>query len=316
MKKINLSVNPLYLCNFRCDFCYLTHKQLSDRNVMPLSELEKRLLDLRENGVQIEHVDLYGGEIGLLDLEYLESLDELLLQAGDPQINIVTNLSNVHPFFLKEHVDLSVSFDFGCRQSSEKVLQNIIGLNKTVAILMLASPRLLEKDVDTMIQTFSSIQNIVSVEVKPYSSNQANQLSCSDEDYEEFIKKWIDSSVAKNFEFVNSREIELSLSRKKNAFSDNHLYIEPSGKFAVLDFDQNSNEFFNILNSVDDYYDWCKIEKKRVSENIFCTSCEFYGHCLTEHYRNVTSLEKSCNGFYKLLRWAKEERQELRASEA
>ena len=33
---MNLSINPTYYCNFRCDFCYLTPEQLGDRQKIDL----------------------------------------------------------------------------------------------------------------------------------------------------------------------------------------------------------------------------------------------------------------------------------------
>ena len=57
---MNVSINPSYFCNFRCDFCYLTEEQLSDQKKIELEKLD----DLLSQIPNIEHVDLYGGEIG------------------------------------------------------------------------------------------------------------------------------------------------------------------------------------------------------------------------------------------------------------
>ena len=53
---MNLSINPTYYCNFRCDFCYLTPEQLGDRQQITLSVLDQRLSEVPE----INHIDLYG----------------------------------------------------------------------------------------------------------------------------------------------------------------------------------------------------------------------------------------------------------------
>lgn len=306
MKSITLSINPIYLCNFRCEFCYLTPEQLGDDKTLDLKRLELLLNELKAAQIEVSHVDLYGGEVALLSEEYLERFDELLLTVGDPSLNVVTNMSKAHPFLLKPHVDLSVSFDFDCRQSHDKVLQNIMQTNKDIAILMLASPKLMQKDVAQMINIFNGIQNIKTVEIKPYSSNQANQFSCSDEDFENFIKQWLTCSVEKKFTFINEREILASLDNTRNAFSDDHVYITPEGKFAVLEFDSAGHEYFMSLENIQAYFEWQTLEKKRVKENQYCGQCEFYGRCLTEHYRDVKSLQTSCNGFYKLLKWSQE----------
>jgi len=52
-KPITVSVNPSYLCNFRCDFCYLTEEQLSDQKKIELEKLD----DLLSQIPNIEHID-------------------------------------------------------------------------------------------------------------------------------------------------------------------------------------------------------------------------------------------------------------------
>ena len=54
MNKITVSINPSYFCNFRCNFCYLTSKQLGDQKQIPLPILDKKLkwmdlLDINES---------------------------------------------------------------------------------------------------------------------------------------------------------------------------------------------------------------------------------------------------------------------------
>jgi hypothetical protein len=300
---ITLSINPTYLCNFRCAFCYLTPSQLSDRRLLDLATLRLRLQELKQAGYWIEHVDLYGGEIGLLPEAYLRELDELLEHFDNPSIGVNTNLSKVHPYFLEPHVNLSVSFDFEARQASDRVLQNLIGLGRNVAILMLASPELMKRDVDSMIRTFNSIRNIESVEIKPYSQNQANQLISGFTEFEHFVQKWIESPVAMRFGFTNLRLIQESLSKTRNAFSDDHLYITPTGSFAVLDFDAADREFFLELADLKAYDAWAAREKQSVQGNAVCRSCSYLGSCLTEHYRSVAPADPSCSGFRNLLDW-------------
>lgn len=308
MKSIVLSINPIYLCNFRCNFCYLTEKQLSDKKTLPLDVLERKLIEIKKENYQIDHVDIYGGEVALISEDYLYSLDALLAKYDNPSINVITNFSKINKYFLEDHVDISVSFDFEAREKYELVLQNIIKFKKDISILMLASNDLLKLDVNKMISIFNSIENIKTIEIKPYSKNQANNLSVSDSEYEDFIKKWIDSKIGKKFEFTNLENIKRSLSKKYNAFSDNHIYLNPSGNYAVLEFDSEDKEFFLELKNIKEYENWCIKEKKRVGENLFCKKCEYQGNCLTEHYRDVKSLENSCNGFKKLLDWAKDQK--------
>jgi hypothetical protein len=276
---------------------------LGDPKKIELPQLENLLRKISDAGHTIEHVDLYGGEVGLLDDNYLHHLDQLLLKFGDPALNIVTNLFKPNMFFLKEHVQLSVSFDFSAREKHETVLNNIIKTPKDISILMLASPELMKIDVNSCISIFNSISNIISVEIKPYSQNQSNQLKTDYSQFESYVKKWINSSVHKRFQFINEDLIKKSIGKDNNAYSDDHLYITPNGKFAVLDFDENDREFFLEFDDLQFYEIWKEKEKKMIANNSHCSQCSYQGHCLTEHYRNVTSLEYSCNGFKNLLDW-------------
>lgn len=300
---MNISVNPWYYCNFRCDFCYLTEQQLSDIKLLDLDILDKRLKEISSRE-RIEQIDIYGGEVGLLPPQYFSKFKEISKQY-DPNIviNLITNLSMVNEITQDPECYTSVSYDFDCRELHERVFKNMLLLNKPFSVLMLAGSCLVKKNVDEMIHMFNLIDSLESVEIKPYSSNQANQQEVSFKDFEEFVKRWITSKVPKKFLFVNEHLIEESISKRRNSFSDDHIYITPSGRYAVLEFDLNDNEFFLEYDTLDEYYSWCDKEKMRVKKNKFCSECEYFGNCLSEHLREVKDLENSCNGFKHLITW-------------
>lgn len=298
-----LSINPTYYCNFRCNFCYLTESQLSDRKLLPLDILEKQLNEVLTH-THVDMVDLYGGEIGLLHETYVQDLCELLEKYGIDDINIITNLSMLNEVIKNPKFYLTVSYDFDCREQDVRVWNNMTLLDRPFSILMLAGPELIEKDVDQMISQLNLLSNLTSVEIKPYSTNQSNSYNVTHSDFENFVKKWIVSGVEKQFEFVNEKNILESLDKKRNAFSNDHVYITPHGKFAVLEFDLNDKEYFQELDSIEDYFQWAKNEPEKNTSKI-CKSCNYYGTCLTEHYRYVKDLTNSCNGYKLLLDWYK-----------
>lgn len=305
MQNINLSINPTYLCNFRCNFCYLTKEQLSDEKILNLKKLEQCLLEIAQFR-NIKHIDLYGGEIGLLSEAYLNQTKLQIKRFSSQPINIITNLSTIHPFFLEDDIDLAVSWDYNCRQNHKKVLQNIISIRKDVHILMLASPQMLnwpDSTIDEVIQIFSDTPNVTTIEIKPYSSNQANQFKHTDEDFENFIIKWLLKKDSFHFEFINEHLIKESIHLQRNSWSDDHLYITPNGKIAVLGFDKDNHEFFQELNKFSDYLSWCQDEKIKINQNQTCNNCQYHGHCLSEHLREVYPEDISCSGFKNLLNW-------------
>ena len=299
---MNLSINPWYYCNFRCHFCYLTPEQLGDRKLLDLERLNEMLSEVLMYD-SIDHVDLYGGEIALLPDYYLEELKLCLESYGVDSVNINTNLSAINEAMFDPYYHISVSYDFTVREQHDKVWRNMALLPVQFSVLMLASDRLITEDVDNMIQQFNLLPNLTSVEIKPYSENQSNSLNVSFKDYEEFVKQWIDSTVEKKFDFINEYLIQDVLDKKSNSFSDDHVYITPSGRWAVLEFDLNDKEYFLEYDTFEQYVVWTQLEKERVANNKFCNSCEYYGHCLSEHLREVKDLDNSCNGFKLLIDW-------------
>ena len=296
-----LSINPTYYCNFSCDFCYLTKEQLNDKTLLRLDILEQRLQEVTEK-TQIDMVDLYGGEVGLLSDHYVNQLCELLHKYNIDDINIITNLSMVNSITLNTDLYITVSYDFDCREQSDRVWNNLIMLPRDFSILILASNELIKKDVSDMITQLNLLQNLVSVEIKPYSTNQSNCHNVTHKDFEIFVQKWIENPIEKKFQFINEDNIKKSITQTKNAFSNDHVYITPQGDFAVLEFDLNDREYFKPLKSIDKYFQWANEEPTKNISNI-CKSCEYYGNCLTEHYRYVKDLDQGCNGYKGLITW-------------
>ena len=199
-------------------------------------------------------------------------------------------------------MDISVSYDFKYREHHEKVFANILGFSKDVHIIVLAIDNIIinaDRDIPIMHQMFSTVGNITSVEIKPYSGNDYNSQQSTYADYEDYVFKWL--ALQGTYELVNRKKIEDCLSQKGSSFSDNHIYITPNGNISILDFDDKGNEHFKELETFTNYLEWCRIEKEKVTTNEICKSCDYLGHCLSEHLKDVKSLENSCNGFINLL---------------
>lgn len=302
--RLSLSINPSYHCNFRCEFCYLTPEQLADKTRISIETLCERL-DEVQRVYDIEHVDLYGGETLMLPKEYLDAIKFELHRRGVDDLNLITNLSVNNPVMHDPDWMISVSYDFDAREKHDLVFNQMLKMEQEFNILMLASPELMKKDVDEIIQTLNVLSNLHSVEIKPYSSNQANSLDADFVQFEEFVKKFLLRKDTMRFDFTNDKLIQDSLSGQRNAFSDDHLYITPTGRFAVLEFDERDREFFLELNNIESYQQWCLTEKARVLSST-CASCTYLGRCLSEHLRNVVDTKHSCNGFIGLLKWAEQ----------
>lgn len=295
---MNISINPSYFCNFRCDFCYLTEEQLSDTKKIDLDVLDNLLSQVPK----ITYVDLYGGEIGALKKDYFYEMKRVIRKHYDGKINIITNFSMLHEGFFDDDMTLTVSYDWEAREKWSKVYENILLSPVPVSVLVLASPKVLALDVDGFITSMNLCSNVRSVEIKPYSINQANSHKVTHIDFENYVKKWIDSPIPKRFQFTNENYLNDVLDGTRNAFSDDHVYITPEGKFGVLEFDLNDKEFFLLLDNYDQYLKWTEKEKLYNVSDI-CRNCKYFGGCLTEHYRYVKDMKNGCNGYYNLIEW-------------
>ena len=70
---------------------------------------------------EINHIDLYGGEIGILKKDKLEAITNTIRFYYKDKININTNLSVIRDEFLQPDYYISVSWDFHSRQDYIKV---------------------------------------------------------------------------------------------------------------------------------------------------------------------------------------------------
>lgn len=299
-----VSLNPTYHCNFRCHFCYLTADQLADKNKIDLNVLDSRMSEI-DLSHPIDMVDLYGGEIGLLHKSYLSDLLGIV-RKYTRDINLVTNLSMIHPVFMEDDIYISVSWDYKVRQDWQRVYQNMLLLDKPFTVLMLATPELISYEIEPIIEMLNQLSLLRNVEIKPYSMNQANSLFRGEKEYEVYVQKWIDKRPDLKFELENWNRIRQSLDNRYSAFSDDHLYITPNGRYAVLEFDKDDREFFLELDSLGEYDKWAKGEKEKIYNHPVCGNCRYLGHCLTEHYRDIRPEAESCSGFRNLLDWNRE----------
>ncbi len=306
-----LSLNPTYFCNFRngkcADTCYLTKSQLSDSRLLKIETIKARIQELSES-FKLEHIDLYGGEITILPLDY--QLELISYLAGlNVSVNLVTNLSNTDsPFIahLPRNFTLSVSWDFEARQASDKVFDRMEKLPHKFSILSLATPEFARFDPEMILGLLMKLPNLQAYEIKPYNQNQSNHHSFTHKDYEDLIQKYIIlyKKLKPNFQFVNIDLLQMSLAKVKSSWSDQHLYLTPDDTWSVLEFDQKGNEYFKKLNSIPEYLAWSKQEKEVFEMDPHCRKCRHLGHCLSEHLKPIDRFETNgCSGFKNLLDW-------------
>ncbi|WPU65622.1 hypothetical protein [Peredibacter starrii] len=306
-----LSLNPTYYCNFRngkcAETCYLTSSQLSDPKILDVKDISARVTEL-EQQAQLEHIDLYGGEITILPIDYQYELLGYL--AGlSCSLNLVTNLSNVNSPFIHHRGNdftLSVSWDYRARQGHEAIYEKMKTLSRDFTVLSLASPEFMTFSPLEILKILNQLPFLSAFEIKPYNQNQGNALKISHRAYEKLIQSYVEiyRSRSWNFSFTNLHELQNAIEKNRRSWSDNHIYLTPANRWAVLDFDQQGREYFLHLQDLNEYQSWAKNEKATYTIDPHCQECRFLGHCLSEHLKPINDFEStSCSGFKNLLDW-------------
>lgn len=280
-----------------CSFCYLSKEERSDKLYSSIDDMEAKLVDLIKYR-SIDHIDLYGGEVALLPPQYLRDLFSLFKKYKQPdaRITVITNFLKLNPAIMEEpDIDLSVSYDFNGRERSDVVLNNMINSTRDINVLTLGTKEVLAVPPKIVVATFNFIERVKTLEIKPYSPNQCNEHDIADNSFENFVINI--AGINKNFEFINESWAKRCVSGQYNAYSDNHLYITPTLDYAVLDFDEDDNEYFRTMKSFEEYVSWTEQEKMKVQSLPHCSSCEYIGRCMTEHYKTA------CSGYPTILDW-------------
>lgn len=303
MKKITISLNPTFLCNFRCDFCYLSKEQLADPKIIDSDVLFSKLAHISSRR-EIAHVDIYGGEISAMPDHKALEIFSIVKMYFSGKLNLITNFSSVPDYYYRDDMEISVSWDYFARARYEEVYKNMQNFKKPLHILMLASDKLLETNSDTIqeiIRKLNDIPMLVSLEIKPYSQSNFNNRKNDFLGYENWLQKWIDFRKEMKFRFINIDRIIESHKKEYSSWSNDHLYLQPDGNLSVLDFTGEGKEYFLNVDSIDEYETWCENENHTFRSDIICGGCKYLGHCLSEHLQKVHDVDSSCSGFYNLL---------------
>lgn len=298
---IDLSINVSYYCNLRCEFCYLTNKQLGDKTLLPLDDL-KRTIQAISDKYEIRHVDFYGGEIALIPVKYFNDMVEMVKTFDPFDMRLTTNLTVVNEIVMHPEVHLYVSYDFSARAMSDRVAKNMKELERPFTILTLATEVVTATPIGEVVEFYSSLKNLVSVEVKPYNNNQANVGLGNGKGFYDLVSNLI-SYPGRMFTVENESLLLTVLDGTRNAFSNEHLFITPQNKLSVLGFDVSGREFFLEFDDVSGYSDWCGVERTMVNDSSVCGKCRYKGTCLTEHYQVKEPTDGYCSGHLNLIKW-------------
>ena len=301
MHNIIVSVFPTYACNHNCNFCYL--RENHNNQVLNLNILKQRLDEISKY-FTIHKFNTYGGEITLLDRDYLIELNNIL-ESHKVTNYVTSNLYDIDKLAIFSNAVWSTSLNK--ERDDYDYIKSILKahvLSKKIAILSMISPSILKADPEEVLDDFRGL-NLSCVSFIKYYPNisTGDVFNISQEEYENCLINLLKAYIKNNdydYELVHLVGLNSCLKREYPiATNDQCIRIGPDGKLGAIYYNEDNLEYFKWYDNIEAYIEDCNIERTKYSKK--CGFCKYYGHCWTEH---ITNLE--CDGCKNLLNWWKD----------
>ena len=295
MKKISLSIIPTYWCKTNCKYCYLGDLR-KDQTTLDLQCLDSKLHQLVENDYVIDSISVYGGEISLLDEQYLIQIVKIIRSHVSNQVIIgfCTSGYNRSIFELAEYLKVRVTIPLNQeRPDYKKNLQLIKQHNCSLGVVVL--PSIINTPVDQLVEFYDSLgRDVFFYQFYPSSINRS-PYSFDIKQYTDFVISFINEYKKKprSFGLINLSEW---MDKCYNPEASGFIYISPNGKWMTTGY-SDCLESFVEFDTLDQWKQYCK--KERLQRLIKCNACPYYDKCKAEHL--VVMGEEYCSGMRKLI---------------
>lgn len=259
-----MNIYASYLCNFNCRFCSIR------KDKSPLLDLDWVEKELAAHPELCSDINILGGEPSILPLEYQQRLVDICTKAAKEKPYYITNLFKVSPVLDKCRP--IVSYDFGLRQESKRVLNNILTLDMDFSISTVLT-RYLVHDIGARkyLNLISSLGNCKRADLDLYYMGK-DDIEDHTPDNKELLK-----FVR---EVMGNPKVNLApLSAMRNCIDasfDNisdYFAFMPGNKYGVrLDYQNGPYKVFDTYEEARAYYE------ERIHHS-HCLQCEFINTC-------------------------------------
>lgn len=305
-KNITVSIIPSYKCHYKCPFCFLG-KLREDFTLLKLEKLEENLKTISEEYI-IDQIDLFGGELGEINENYLRHLLNLCLEYNPNRITITTNFLNnicldlVKEYENKANVTLAISLNKERSRNNyiEWKLETAIkekSLPKSTELVYVVLPSLLNYNKIELLEKLQRF-NLPVIFLRYNPSNLNHIYNISTLEYSKFLRDLIASYRENSYTFPLGN-LDL-LNMDNDPTIESNVFINPYGQYGWIEFKQDKE----VYKYSDKYLDWKSAIFKDISlYEKHCASCKYYyGKCQAEHL-NFLDNEIECCGLKGLLDW-------------
>lgn len=267
-----------------------------DQTTLDLQCLDNKLHQLVENDYVIDSISVYGGEISLLDEQYLIQIVKIIRSHVSNQVTIgfCTSGYNRSIFELAEYLKVRVTIPLNQeRPDYKKNLQLIKQHNCSLGVVVL--PSIINTPVDQLVEFYDSLgRDVFFYQFYPSSINRS-PYSFDIKQYTDFVISFINEYKKKprSFGLINLSEW---MDKCYNPEASGFIYISPNGKWMTTGY-SDCLESFVEFDTLDQWKQYCK--KERLQRLIKCNACPYYDKCKAEHL--VVMGEEYCSGMRKLI---------------
>lgn len=316
MRKLSVSIISTFCCNGRCPHCYLGDT-VFDKTTMSFDSLANALSEIIQYRRIDPSVNVYGGEVFLLDYRtltrYLDVVATCVWYSNlrdnvRPIINVSSNLT-VNLDYARALLDLNADYDvlLGVSFNSERVtadgrsMDSVVADNlrklsdderRRITANVVVLPSVLQANVETVFDFIEDL-GLGGLHFLQYADavKARTHHDVSAVDFEGFYVRALDAYQTKAYSF------KLYPPRIEPLFANanvNHVFVDPRGRFGLLDVDADFREYFRWFDRYEDWFETAKeLDNKIVIKNN-CLTCEHCTTCVGEHLKYTKPTDVCC----------------------
>ena len=284
-----VSICPSFFCINRCKFCYLGILR-AQTNLLDLAQCKTQLDQLKK--YVINSIDIFGGDLTQCKQNYITQLITLC-EKYTSNISITTNQLFDYEI-ANARIGLSLNTSRADFQDNLKKLE----LSNIQNISVVIDSELLNFPIKVFFDKLPRKQIEISFQKCTYSiyNTEYQQIENYDQRYEQFLIRLFEClKQYQHISVTNINDIKKCLYRRYDPSMFSNIFILPSGKFAVISYNDKHQEYFKSIESISNYDRLVIDENKKYFQK--CCLCEFYPSCYAEHL----DLTKICSGHKGLL---------------
>ena len=297
-KGIFVSLIPIFRCNRKCKYCYQKDK-VDDCTLIAVEDVYKRLEQIGQQ-YDIDTISIFGGEVSLLDRQYIDQLFELC-KSYCLDTNINTNLTNTSIIDIahKHSVGVGVSYNVDrddykfVRKMLRKLPNNVV---KTISVDTVITPPYVTCDAEKLLDEYQSL-GIKAVLFLPYSPSVTNHV------YRTFNRQY-ENTLIRIYEQYQKRKYDFEITNfdisiKRQCGIEGNIFILPNGNFATVAYDENQHEYFHQFTILKHLK---TLQLKEYEHFPQCMNCPYYNsYCLAEHLKVWDNDHDVCCGCKQLI---------------